>query len=118
MRAGGSPVGRPTVVFDRMLQHERTALAWERTAIATIVAGVLLARQAATVHIALAGLGIAQLLMGGLLLIWTGRHYEDLHQPLRAGESPVHPTAARIVGLSTVVFTGAATAVLLASLVF
>lgn len=117
MRTDGSGANRPTVVFDRMLQHERTALAWERTAIATIVAGALFARHAATIHISLAALGLAQLLSGGALLIWTGRHYDELHLPLRRGQSPVHPAAVRLVGLTTVAFTGAATVVAVASLV-
>ncbi|WP_040490962.1 DUF202 domain-containing protein [Ilumatobacter nonamiensis] len=115
--SGGSKEPRPTVVFDRMLQHERTALAWERTAIATIVAGALLARHAATIHIGLAGLGVAQLIVGGALLIWTGRHYEHLHAPLRAGENPAHPRAARLVGITTIGFTGVATVVAVAALV-
>jgi hypothetical protein len=58
---------------------------------------------------------MAQLLFGAALLIWTGRHYDELHAPLRRGESPVHPTAARLVGLTTVVFTAAATAIAVAS---
>lgn len=102
---------RPDTVFDPMLQHERTALAWERTAIATIVAGVLLTRYAADVGVAMALIGVAQVLLGAALLIWAGHRYERLHAPLRRGESPVHPTAARIVGIATVGFTGAATAV-------
>jgi uncharacterized membrane protein YidH (DUF202 family) len=100
-------MSRPDKVFDAGLQHERTALAWERTAIAAMVAGVLLARYAAqTVHFTIAFVGIGQVVVAALLLIWSGRHYEDLHGPLRAGVSPVHPTAARIVGIATVVFSG------------
>ena len=106
---------RPTEVFDPMLQHERTALAWERTAIATMVTGTLLARYAVGIHPALAAIGVAQVVLGGLLLAWAGRHYDDLHAPLRAGESPVHPGAARVVGATTVVFTGAATVVTVAA---
>lgn len=98
---------RPGKVFDAGLQHERTALAWERTAVAVMVAGVLLARYAAqTVHYSIAFVGIAQVVLGALLLVWTGRHYDDLHGPLRDGASPVHPAAARVVGLATVVFSG------------
>lgn len=98
---------RPAKVFDPGLQHERTALAWERTAIAVMVAGVLLARYAAqTVHFVIAFVGVAQVAFGAGLLVWTGRHYDDLHGPLRAGASPVHPTAARLIGLATVVFSG------------
>ncbi len=99
--------GRPDVVFDPGLQHERTALAWERSAIASMVAGVLLARYAAqTVHYVIASVGVAWVVVGSAILVWSGRHYDDLHGPLRAGQSPVHPTAARILGIGTIVFTG------------
>ena len=98
---------RPAKVFDPGLQHERTALAWERTAISAMVAGVLLARYAAqTVHYAIAFAGVGQVVFGAVLLVWTGRHYDDLHGPLREGTNPVHPTAARVTGIATVVFTG------------
>lgn len=98
---------RPTRVFDSGLQHERTALAWERTAIAAMVAGVLLARYAAeSVHYSIASVGVAQVVLAAALLVWAGRHYDDLHGPLRAGVSPVHPTATRLVGILTVGFTG------------
>ncbi len=99
--------GRPGSVFDPGLQHERTALAWERTAIASIVAGVLMARAAAeTLPVGFAAFGLAQVAVGAALLVWSGRHYEELHGPLRAQESPVHPLAARVVGIGTIVFTG------------
>ena len=48
---------KPDRVFDNMLQHERTALAWERTAISTIVAGAFLTRYVVSVHRALAVVG-------------------------------------------------------------
>jgi uncharacterized membrane protein YidH (DUF202 family) len=102
-------VDRPGNVFDPGLQHERTALAWERTAIAGMVAGTLLARYAAVaLHPAWASLGIAAVVLGAVLLVWTGRHYDDLHGPLRAGENPAHPAGVRLVGLASVLFTGAA----------
>jgi uncharacterized membrane protein YidH (DUF202 family) len=109
---------RPDRVFDPLLQHERTALAWERTAIATIVNGTLLARAAADFHRVLAVAGIIEVLVGGLLLVWTGSHYEELHGPLRAGVSPVHPRAARRVGMATVLFTGVATTTAVAAWAF
>jgi uncharacterized membrane protein YidH (DUF202 family) len=94
---------------DGGLQHERTALAWERTAISTIVAGVLLARYAAaSLHVAFAAFGLAQVVFGAGLLIWTGRRYNDLHGPLQAGVNPAHPRATRLVGIATVGFIGAA----------
>ena len=99
---------RPTTVFDPGLQHERTALAWERTAIASMVAGVLMARYAAEgLQFLFAFVGLAQVGVGAGVLLWSARHYDDLHGPLRAGESPIHPSAARVVGVTAVVFTGA-----------
>jgi uncharacterized membrane protein YidH (DUF202 family) len=103
------PAPRPERSHDRGLQHERTAMAWERTAISTMVAGALLARYAATdAHAVFATLGIIQVAFGGALLMWAGRHYEDLHGPLRAGQNPSHPFATRVVGLATTVGIGLA----------
>ncbi len=97
---------RPDTVFDPMLQHERTALAWERTAIATMVSGTLLARRAAELNVWFAAMGVLQVVLGAALLIWTGLRYEQLHAPLRRGESPVHPFAVQFVGITTMVFSG------------
>lgn len=100
---------RPESVFDAGLQHERTALAWERTSIASMVAGVLLGRYAAeSLHYGFAAIGLVWVVIGGALLVWSARHYDDLHGPLRAGQSPVHPGAVRVVGLGTIIFSGAA----------
>ena len=104
---------RPVTVFDPMMQHERTSLAWERTAISMMVAGLLLGRYAATLHPALGSIGILQVALGSALLIWSGRHYDDLHGPLRAGVSPVHVGGARLIGASTTAFIGIATIIAL-----
>lgn len=103
------PVERPATSFDTGLQHERTALAWERTAIATMVAGVVLSRFGATSDQAVvAAFGLAQTAFGAAILIWAGAHYDDLHGPLREGADVVHPFAARFVGAATVAATGVA----------
>lgn len=109
---------RPTTVFDSGLQHERTSLAWERTSISIMVAGLLLSRYAAIEGFwLLAGGGMAQVTFGAVLLVWSGTHYEDLHGPLRVGADVVHPAAARWVGLATIAGTGAGLiAALIASL--
>ena len=100
---------RPDRSFDGGLQHERTALAWERTAISTMVAGTLLARYAADDgELLFALLGLVQVAFGAGLLAWSGAHYEELHGALRAGANPAHPLAARVVGLATVVGIGLA----------
>ena len=106
---------RPTEVFDPLLQQERTSLAWERTAIAAMAAGVLLARTAAQIHPVVAAVGVVRVVLGSALLVWTGQHYDDLHDHLRAAKNPVHPTGARLVGVATTVFTGLATIIAVVS---
>jgi uncharacterized membrane protein YidH (DUF202 family) len=102
-------VDRPGGVFDPGLQHERTTLAWERTAIAGMVGGTLLARYAAVeLDPVWASVGIGVVVLGAVLLVWAGRHYDDLHGPLRRGENPAHPAAVRLVGLATIAFTAVA----------
>jgi uncharacterized membrane protein YidH (DUF202 family) len=94
---------RPSTTFDFGLQHERTALAWERTAISIMVTGVVLARFAAIEALwFFAGVGLVQTALGAVVLVWASAHYEDLHGPLRDGTDVVHPSAARVVGLSAV----------------
>ena len=103
----GRSRSKPGEVFDPGVQHERTALAWERTAIAIMVNGVLLARYAAQdTHWTIAFMGLAETVAGGGLLVWAGLHYEDLHGPLRSGQSVVHPTSTRIVGTLATFFMG------------
>jgi uncharacterized membrane protein YidH (DUF202 family) len=99
---------RPTEVFDTGLQHERTSLAWERTAISMMVAGLVLSRFAATEAFwLLAAGGMAQVTFGALLLVWSGVHYEELHGTLRRGADVGHPSATRWVGIATITGTGA-----------
>ncbi len=98
---------RPATVFDAGLQHERTSLAWERTAIAMMAAGLVLSRFAAIHEYWLfAAAGLLQTVFGAGLLVWAGAHYEDLHGPLRDGADVVHPQAARVIGLVTVTTIG------------
>jgi len=99
---------RPIEVFDAGLQHERTSLAWERTAISLMVAGLVLSRFAATEAFwLLAAGGMVQVVFGAALLVWSGVHYEDLHGTLRRGTDVVHPSATRWVGFATIAGTGA-----------
>ena len=89
------------------LQTERTALAWERTAISKMVVGVLLARAAAgDAHWITALAGLAQTFVGAAVLVWAGLHYHQLHGPIQRGDGVVHPGAARAVGIATIAVTG------------
>lgn len=97
------------------LQAERTALAWERTAVSMMVTGILLARYASdTSRPLLAVAGLAQTVGGAVVLVWAGVHYGDLHGPISTGGSIVHPLAVRIVGVATVTFSGCALALVAA----
>jgi uncharacterized membrane protein YidH (DUF202 family) len=98
---------RPESSFDTGLQHERTALAWERTAIAMMVSGIVLARFAAVnTSLLVVAIGMLQTAFGAGILVWAGAHYDDLHGPLREGADVVHPQATRLVGLVTVTAIG------------
>lgn len=111
-RRGMRPDGqRPDAVFDAGLQHERTSLAWERTAISMMAAGLILSRFAAIENMwVLAIGGMLQVVLGAAILVWSGAHYEELHGPLRVGGDVVHPGAVRWVGVATIVGTGGALA--------
>ena len=95
------------------LQPERTALAWERTAISMMLLGVLLARRGETSgHWVITLAGLAQTVIGSVVLIWAGFNYRRVHGPIEhGGDGVVHPGAARAVGITTVAFTGVSVAV-------
>lgn len=96
---------QPGDSFDRGLQHERTALAWERTSVATMVAGTVMARYAVDDGLwAFAVIGLGLLAYGALMLAWTGIRYDDLHGPLRQDTPIIHPTATRWVGRAAIAF--------------
>jgi len=99
------------------LQHERTALAWERTAISMMVAGVVLARFGAQeVHFSVGFLGIAETVAGALLLLWAGRHDDELHSPATPPDSVPQVALARVIGGLSVVFSAVALAVVIVRL--
>lgn len=100
---------RWSTVIDPGLQQERTALAWERTAVVCMVSGILLTRYAAeTSHWTTALAGLMQTVIGGGLLVWAGVHYTELRGPIEEGTDVVKPRATRLIGVTTVVFSGIA----------
>lgn len=91
------------------LQYERTALAWERTAIAMIVAGVALARYTTTdSHPLLSVTGVAEILGGGLLLLWATRNSDLLHNPDFPASAVPQVGLTRLIGTTTTLFSACA----------
>lgn len=98
-------------VTDPGLQQERTALAWERTAIAVMVVGTLTGRLAAGDGVTvLAAAGLVFTGFGGLTLLWAGQRYDDLHGPITEGTDVVHPRATQIMGWMSIALTATAAA--------
>lgn len=91
------------------LQPERTTLAWERTSIAMMGAGLVLARQGArSVHFTIGLIGVAQVVAGGLVLAWSLRNDQFVRNPDDPPGAVPQVGLARLVGLGSVVFTSAA----------
>ena len=96
---------RPLNSVDGGLQHERTALAWERTAIAMMVAGLVLVRYAENEQGALLGsVGVLQTASGAALLLWASRNDDLLHNPDRPANAVPQVWLTRVVGLVNLVF--------------
>jgi uncharacterized membrane protein YidH (DUF202 family) len=96
-------------LFDPKTPPERTSMAWERTAFSGMVVGLLMARVGATMHPALGAVGVAQVCAAAGLLVWSGKHYRDLHASLHAGRPATHPRAVGAVGIGAVATTAVAT---------
>lgn len=88
------------------LPTERTTLAWERTSIAMMGAGVILARQGAqTFHFTIGLIGVAQVVAGGLVLAWSLRNDQFVAEPGGGIEAVPQVGLTRVVGLASLAFT-------------
>jgi uncharacterized membrane protein YidH (DUF202 family) len=91
-QAGDAPPG---------LQHERTALAWDRTGLAFLVFGALLLRACDPPWHPLRHLPGALAMGAGVgLIVWAARRYRT---QMGAGRTAPAPAAVRLVGVLTVV---------------
>jgi uncharacterized membrane protein YidH (DUF202 family) len=93
------------------LQRERTALAWDRTGVAFLVAGVLFLRATVDAGWAWRLVGAATLVLGGFLVLHGYRRYARPPDPARGGLAA--PSLLRVVGLAAIVFSVASAALLL-----
>jgi uncharacterized membrane protein YidH (DUF202 family) len=104
--AGPPPVGR---VFDVGLQHERTALAWDRTGLSLLVVGVLTLRSGGPpFDDVLHAPGYLAMTVGAGLLWAGGRRYRRRELALRHGASPVHPRLVFLTGIAALAVSVAA----------
>lgn len=95
----------PEEVFDRGLQQERTALAWDRTALSLVAAAVLYVRLVGPPLLRASQVpGLLALALGAHMLVVGSRRYADLHTLLRHRGSVAHHRNLRLVGLGTVAF--------------
>lgn len=99
---GPAPAGGSRVV-DVGLQHERTALAWDRTALSLLVVGALLLRGVGPPFDDLRHVpGHLTLAVGAALLWASARRYRRRNARLRAGASVVWPRLVRLTGVAAV----------------
>jgi putative membrane protein len=109
--------GRPDRVFDPAVQHERTALAWERTSVAQMVGGALLFNHAINGNAAWAEiLGLLVAATGAVTLLWSARRYEDLHGALRSGHDVTHVVMLRTVTWVTLALSAASVLLLVTTM--
>lgn len=92
----------PDSVLDIGLQHERTALAWDRTALALMVVGALVIRSVRELGWLWGLPGYLTVAIGGVVLWLGSRHGRRQQADLRAGASPVRPRLVLLVGVVAV----------------
>lgn len=105
-------------VLDTGLQHERTALAWDRTALSLMVAGGVLAHAAGEPYLDLRHVP-AYVVMGAgaFVMFWASQRYAVREDDLRGEGRAVRPRLIRVVGLVTALLAVSSLAVGVQSLV-
>jgi uncharacterized membrane protein YidH (DUF202 family) len=102
---GERPDDRPPSahVLDLGLQHERTALAWDRTGLSFLVVGTLTIRHSGMAPETLPSVAGYLAMAVGALLLWAGtRRYRRREAELRQGASPVRPRLVRLTGVAAI----------------
>ena len=95
------------------LANERTLLAYSRTALALLVAGLALtgSRQIADAPVGLAALGIPLLVLGGAVSVGGWRRFREAQTAMRKGEALPPPALGTILPATlAIVAAGAAVA--------
>lgn len=96
---------RTGAAIDPMLQSERTAMAWQRTALGVGGVGALLLHSGLAVTAVVGGLGLLTALA---LLVLTETRYERIMSKVQAGEPASHAALMRTVSGAVVLLALAA----------
>ena len=114
--AGDEPVGEdPDYRFT--LANERTFLAWVRTALALMAAGVAVIRFVPGLSLLRHGLGFLLIGLGGLLAAISYRHWQGNERAMRLGQQLPPSFVPRLVAVALVVAAVVALALVVADLV-
>lgn len=101
---------------DPGLQHERTALAWDRTGLSLMVVGALMLRAGQPPYDDLRHLpGWLTIAFGAVLLAWAARGYAVREASLRRGGPIVHRRLVPVVGWAAVAVSVASVAIVVMS---
>lgn len=96
----------PHRVVDLRLQHERTTLSSDRTAVAMIVAGsVFLHAGKGPLHSPRHVPGVVAIAFRAMLLAHAYRRYERLRTSVATGTGSATPWLLRLVGVATLLFS-------------
>ena len=100
---------RPERSIDPMLQSERTAMAWQRTALGVGGIGAALLHSGILVTVVIGAVGLVSALT---LLVVTERRYEHIVERVQGGRPPSSPALMRIMSATVVLLAvGALTVV-------
>ena len=106
---------RPDRIFNRAVQQERTALAWERTGVALMVAGALLLKHAIDTQTSWAEVvGLLVVVSGAGSLLWSSHRYESLL--VSPGPNVARPAILGAVAGASMVLSAAAVLLLVTEL--
>ncbi len=99
------------------LANERTFLAWARTALALIAAGVAVIQFVPGLTLVRHALGFLLIGLGGLLAALSYRHWQDNEHAMRLGRQLPHSFVPRLVAWALLLGSVVALALVIADLV-
>lgn len=99
------------------LANERTFLAWVRTAMALLAAGVAVVNYIEGLPIARHVLGFILIALGGMMAVLSARHWEQNERAMRLGRSLPYSPIPRLVAAALAIASLVAIAILVDDLI-